>query len=91
MHYPCQRSLARPLPTPTYASASTPSLTRWPRPPASALTPRKTIISGIGGFATSRLTTPEEVATLITYLASDRTAKITGANYLIDGGLIKAI
>ena len=52
-------------------------------------TARKTIIAGIGGFATGRFTTPEEVATLITFLASDRTANITGANYLIDGGLIK--
>jgi NAD(P)-dependent dehydrogenase (short-subunit alcohol dehydrogenase family) len=39
--------------------------------------------------ATGRLTTPEEVATLITFLASDRAANITGANYLIDSGLIK--
>jgi NAD(P)-dependent dehydrogenase (short-subunit alcohol dehydrogenase family) len=42
-----------------------------------------------GGFATGRFTTPEEVATLITFLASDRAANITGVNYLIDGGLIK--
>jgi NAD(P)-dependent dehydrogenase (short-subunit alcohol dehydrogenase family) len=50
---------------------------------------RKTIIAGIGGFATGRFTTPEEVAALITFLASARAANITGANYLIDGGLIK--
>jgi NAD(P)-dependent dehydrogenase (short-subunit alcohol dehydrogenase family) len=54
-----------------------------------AETARKTIIVGLGGFATGRFTTPEEVATLITFLASDRTANITGVNYLIDGGLIK--
>jgi NAD(P)-dependent dehydrogenase (short-subunit alcohol dehydrogenase family) len=52
-------------------------------------TARATIISGIGGFATGRFTTPEEVATLITFLASDRIANITGVNYVIDGGLIK--
>jgi NAD(P)-dependent dehydrogenase (short-subunit alcohol dehydrogenase family) len=50
---------------------------------------RKTIIAGIGGFATGRFTTPEEVAALITFLASGRAANITGVNYLIDGGLIK--
>ena len=50
---------------------------------------RETIIAGIGGFATGRFTTPEEVAALITFLASDRAGNITGANYLIDGGLIK--
>jgi NAD(P)-dependent dehydrogenase (short-subunit alcohol dehydrogenase family) len=36
-----------------------------------------------------RHTTPEEVATLIAMLASDRTGNVTGANYVIDGGLIK--
>jgi NAD(P)-dependent dehydrogenase (short-subunit alcohol dehydrogenase family) len=40
-------------------------------------------------IATRRFTTPEEVATLITLLASDRAANITGVNYVIDGGLIK--
>ena len=40
-------------------------------------------------IATKRFTTPEEVATLITMLASDRAANITGVNYVIDGGLIK--
>jgi NAD(P)-dependent dehydrogenase (short-subunit alcohol dehydrogenase family) len=52
-------------------------------------TARKTLIEGIGGFATGRFTTPEEVATLIAFLASSRAGNITGANYLIDGGLIK--
>ncbi len=54
-----------------------------------AETARQTIIAGIGGFATGRFTTPEEVATLITFLASDRAGNITGVNYIIDGGLIK--
>jgi NAD(P)-dependent dehydrogenase (short-subunit alcohol dehydrogenase family) len=54
-----------------------------------AATARETIIAGIDGFATGRFTTPEEVATLITLLASERTANVTGANYIIDGGLIK--
>ena len=52
-------------------------------------TARKEIVAGIGGFATGRFTTPEEVATLVVLLASGRTANVTGANYLIDGGLIK--
>ena len=54
-----------------------------------AETARQTIVAGIGGFATGRFTTPEEVAALITFLASDRAGNITGVNYLIDGGLIK--
>ena len=52
-------------------------------------TAREAVVSSIGGFATGRFTTPEEVATLVTLLASERTANVTGANYVIDGGLIK--
>jgi NAD(P)-dependent dehydrogenase (short-subunit alcohol dehydrogenase family) len=40
-------------------------------------------------IATRRFSTPEEVATLITILASDRTANVTGSNFVIDGGLVK--
>jgi NAD(P)-dependent dehydrogenase (short-subunit alcohol dehydrogenase family) len=54
-----------------------------------AHTARETVIAGIGGFATGRFTTPEEVATLITMLASERLGNVTGVNYVIDGGLIK--
>jgi NAD(P)-dependent dehydrogenase (short-subunit alcohol dehydrogenase family) len=50
---------------------------------------RETIIAGLGGFATGRFTTPEEVATLVVLLASRRTANGTGTNAVIDGGLIK--
>jgi NAD(P)-dependent dehydrogenase (short-subunit alcohol dehydrogenase family) len=50
---------------------------------------RATVVAGIGGFATGRFTTPEEVATLVTVLASARTGNVTGANFVIDGGLIK--
>jgi NAD(P)-dependent dehydrogenase (short-subunit alcohol dehydrogenase family) len=40
-------------------------------------------------IATRRFSTPEEVATVVTMLASDRAGNVTGANYVIDGGLIK--
>lgn len=66
---------------------------RPPRPDQDAVpgvrTARQTIIAGIGGFATGRFTTPEEVATLISFLASERAGNITVVTYLIDGGLIK--
>jgi NAD(P)-dependent dehydrogenase (short-subunit alcohol dehydrogenase family) len=54
-----------------------------------AETAKKNVIASIGGFATGRFTTPEEVATLVVMLASSRTANVTGSNYVIDGGLIK--
>jgi NAD(P)-dependent dehydrogenase (short-subunit alcohol dehydrogenase family) len=52
-------------------------------------TARKNVIASIGGIPTGRFTTPEEVATLVVMLASRRTANVTGANYVIDGGLVK--
>jgi NAD(P)-dependent dehydrogenase (short-subunit alcohol dehydrogenase family) len=56
-----------------------------------AETAREQVVASIGGFATGRFTTPEEVATLVVLLASERTANVTGANYVIDGGLIKTL
>jgi NAD(P)-dependent dehydrogenase (short-subunit alcohol dehydrogenase family) len=54
-------------------------------------TARARVIAGIGGLATGRFTTPEEVATLVALLASPRTANVTGSNYVIDGGLVKTL
>jgi NAD(P)-dependent dehydrogenase (short-subunit alcohol dehydrogenase family) len=50
---------------------------------------RDAVVASIGGFATGRFTTPEEVATLVTLLASERLGNVTGVNYVIDAGLIK--
>jgi NAD(P)-dependent dehydrogenase (short-subunit alcohol dehydrogenase family) len=41
--------------------------------------------------ATRRFTTPQEVADLIVFLASDRSANITGVDYIIDGGLTQSL
>ena len=54
-----------------------------------AATAREKIIAGMGGIPSGRFTRPDEVATLVALLASNRTANVTGANYVIDGGLIK--
>ena len=44
-----------------------------------------------GESATGRFTQPEEVADLVLLLASERAANITGADFVIDGGLITTI
>jgi NAD(P)-dependent dehydrogenase (short-subunit alcohol dehydrogenase family) len=43
----------------------------------------------VAGIPSGRFTTAEEVALLVTVLASPRLANVTGANWVIDGGLIK--
>jgi NAD(P)-dependent dehydrogenase (short-subunit alcohol dehydrogenase family) len=54
-------------------------------------TARSNVIASIGGLATGRFTTPEEVANLVVMLASGRIANVTGSNFVIDGGLIKTL
>ena len=50
---------------------------------------RDRIIAEGGGFSTGRFTEPAEVADLVLLLASDRAGNVTGADFLIDGGLTK--
>jgi NAD(P)-dependent dehydrogenase (short-subunit alcohol dehydrogenase family) len=45
----------------------------------------------IAGMPTGRFTKPDEIATLVALLASPSTANVTGANYVIDGGLIRTM
>jgi NAD(P)-dependent dehydrogenase (short-subunit alcohol dehydrogenase family) len=52
---------------------------------------RDQVIASIGGLATRRFTTPEEVADLVAWLASARAGNVTGSNFVIDGGLIKTV
>jgi NAD(P)-dependent dehydrogenase (short-subunit alcohol dehydrogenase family) len=52
---------------------------------------REKVIASIGGLATGRFTTPEEVADLVLMLASARASNITGSNFVIDGGLLKTL
>jgi NAD(P)-dependent dehydrogenase (short-subunit alcohol dehydrogenase family) len=58
---------------------------------ATGATPDDVAHSAVQDTATGRFTTAEEVADLIVFLASDRAANVTGADYVIDGGLIQTL
>ena len=52
---------------------------------------KQIIMQSLGGIPIGRPTSPEEVASLIAFLASDRAATITGAEYTIDGGTVPTV
>jgi NAD(P)-dependent dehydrogenase (short-subunit alcohol dehydrogenase family) len=49
---------------------------------------KRIIMNSLGGIPIGRPSTPEEVASLIAFLASNRAGTITGTEYVIDGGTI---
>lgn len=52
---------------------------------------RRIIMESLGGIPIGRPSTPEEVASLIAFLASDRAGTITGTEHIIDGGTVPTI
>ena len=48
-------------------------------------------LASASGIRSGRLVEPEHVAGLIAYLASPEAASITGQDYLVDGGMVKAL
>lgn len=52
---------------------------------------KRIIMDTLGGIPIGRPSKPEEVASLIAFLASDRAATITGTEYVIDGGTIPTV
>lgn len=55
---------------------------------AVGLAPEEIQKKAAGDSVTGRFSTPEEVATLVVMAASDKLGNVTGADFLIDGGLV---
>ena len=53
--------------------------------------PEAIAASAVGDTPLGRFSTPQEVADLVVFLASDRAANITGADMTIDGGMITTV
>jgi len=47
---------------------------------------QRKIMDSLGGIPIGRPSTPEEIASLVAFLASDRAGSITGSEFVIDGG-----
>ncbi|GIE76889.1 3-oxoacyl-ACP reductase [Actinoplanes philippinensis] len=58
---------------------------------AGGLAPEDVVKGAVGGTATGRFTRPDEVADLVLLLAGDRAGNVTGADIVIDGGLISTL
>ena len=52
---------------------------------------RQRIVDMIGGIPVGRTGRPEEVAELVSFLASERATFISGVDYVIDGGTIPTV
>ena len=52
---------------------------------------KKIIMDALGGIPLGRPSTPQEVASLILFLASAQAAAITGSEFVIDGGTLPTV
>jgi NAD(P)-dependent dehydrogenase (short-subunit alcohol dehydrogenase family) len=52
---------------------------------------RETLMRALGGIPVGRPNSPQEVADLVAFLASDRAATLHGAEYVIDGGTVPTV
>ena len=52
---------------------------------------KKVVMDWLGGIPVGRPAAPQEVADLIVFLASPRSASIAGTEYRIDGGTVSTL
>jgi NAD(P)-dependent dehydrogenase (short-subunit alcohol dehydrogenase family) len=58
---------------------------------SAGLAPEAVAKQAAAGSVTGRFTAPEEVAALVVMVASDRAGNVTGADFVIDGGLVSTL
>ena len=58
---------------------------------ATGLAPEEIQKRAASGSVTGRFTTPDELAALVVMAASDRIGNVTGADFIIDGGLVQTL
>jgi len=54
-------------------------------------TARQKLMDMLGGIPLGRPNTPQEVAELVAFIASDRASAIIGSEFVIDGGTIPTV
>jgi len=58
---------------------------------ANGVSPQEIADRAAADSPSGRFTTPQEVADIVLFLASERAANITGSDFVVDGGLVTTL